>query len=736
MSDFFRNLVDGEETSKKPIIKKPWKIAIIDDEEDVHEITKLVLSGVTFQGASLEFLSAYSAEEGFELLKNNPDCAAVLLDVVMETDDAGLILAQRIRLELCYETIQIILRTGQPGYAPEQEIIVRYEINDYKNKTELTHDKLFTTIATSLRSYKQLSALAETKKGLCNVINASASLMREHSVHEFSCGVLTQINALFNLSAQGIFCVSQQTFEDTNENHNNKDNSYIIVATSGEYNYLYGKNINDINNISCITAKQALKEKQHINNDSITALYLSAPSNWEGVVVLEGVIDLKNSDKELLQHFCLNISLGLENAKLFTHLKRAVYFNPLTGLYNRQGLINYSDNIYNQSKDSITLFIIDVDCFNDLIENIGYIFGNKVLKAITSMLLNIFPNNAIVAHFHSDVFAVLLPDTEWDIKKLAKECSKPFVVEDSSMRLGVTLGEAHYNLNDEPFDIEKLIRNAESALRIGKEKRRGMGQAFQPLFEKEKFNRLDLMSDLRNGLIKKELFLQLQPKVSMITKDVVGYEALVRWQHPYKGLMAPNSFIPIAEQSGLYFEVDLYVFRKTLELIKEYPQIIKPISINISANSLHHNDFVEELKALVKEIPVDIRKLEIEITENALVRSDMAIRHLKELKRMGFILCLDDFGAGYSSLSYLLKLPLDIIKIDRTFINHITTDENALAVLKGMLQICEDLNKKVVVEGVETQEQVELLTKLNVDIAQGFFYFKPMMVEEIIIQAL
>lgn len=735
MSDFFLNLVDGKEEPATAISKKPWKIAIIDDEADVHEITKLVLSGVTFQGSSLEFLSAYSAQEGFELLKNNPDCAAVLLDVVMETDDAGLILAQRIRLELCYETIQIILRTGQPGYAPEQDIIVQYEINDYKNKTELTHDKLFTTIATSLRSYKQLSALAESKKGLCNVINASASLMREHSVHEFSSGVLTQINALFNLSAQGIFCVSQQTFEETHE-HSNKDNSYIIIAATGEYNYLYGKNIDDINDISCITAKQSLKEKQHITNNNITALYLSAPTNWEGVVVLEGVVDINNSDKELLQHFCLNISLGLENAKLFTHLNRAVYFDSLTDLYNRQGLIRYSSNIYNQSKDSITLFIIDIDCFNDLIENIGYIFGNKVLKAITSMLLGIFSNDAIVTRLHSDVFAVLLFDTQWNIKKLAKECSKPFIVEDSAMRLGVTLGEAHYNLHEETFDIEKLIRNAESALRIGKEKRRGMGQAFKPLFETEKFSRLDLMSDLRNGLIKKELFLQLQPKVSMLTKDIVGYEALVRWQHPYKGLMAPNSFIPIAEQSGLYFEVDLYVFRKTLEIIKEYPQIIKPISINISANSLHHNDFVEELKAIVKNIPVDIRKLEIEITENALVRSDMAIRHLKELKKMGFTICLDDFGAGYSSLSYLLKLPLDIIKIDRTFVNHITTDEKALAVLKGMLQICEDLNKKVVIEGVETQEQVELLTKLNVEIAQGFFYFKPMMVEDIIIQAL
>ena len=153
----------------------------------------------------------------------------------------------------------------------------------------------------------------------------------------------------------------------------------------------------------------------------------------------------------------------------------------------------------------------------------------------------------------------------------------------------------------------------------------------------------------------------------MATGDVVGYEALVRWQHPEKGLIPPNAFIPVVEQSGLYFELDMYVFRSALNIVKQYPQINKPISVNISANSLHHTDFIDELKVIIKEEKADLSNIELEITENALVRSDMAIQHLNSLKELGFILCLDDFGAGYSSLGYLLKLPLDVIKIDQCF---------------------------------------------------------------------
>jgi len=736
MSDFILNLIDDDE-EVEIVNSQCWKVAIIDDEASVHEVTILALSNTTIQGRKLEFISAYTGEEGFTLLQNNPDCAVVLLDVVMESSDAGLLLAQRIRTELKQANLQIILRTGQPGYAPEEDIISKYEINDYKTKSELTRDKLFTSLATSIRSYSHLQALEGSKEGLKNVINASATLMKERSINEFASGVLQQINALFHLSAQGIFCVSQKPLQGPNDFSSNKSNAFLVVATTQAYEYMYGKDISDVSaTVASTIAQKALSHKEHVLENNFTALYLSTPSQWQGVVVIEGGLNLSDVDEELLKVFCLNIAVGLENAKFFSHLNRSAYYDSVTDLFNREGLVQFSGFIKKQAKSTINLYIIDIDYFHDITDSLGFEFANDVLIAMTSILKRIFHQNASIARLHSDVFAVLVADSQLSLKSLINECSRPFILEGNSMRLGVSLGEAHTDTAEEGFDIEKLFRHAKMALKVAKESKRGMAQAFEPQFEKDTQSRRTVLAEFRNALIQQELFLMLQPKASMSTGEVVGYEALVRWQHPEKGLIPPNAFIPIVEQAGLYFELDMYVFRSSLNIIKQYPQINKPVSVNISANSLHHHEFIDELKVIIKEENADLTNIELEITENALVRSDMAIQHLNALKALGFTLCLDDFGAGYSSLAYLVKLPLDVIKIDRAFISYITEDKNSLVLLKGMLQICNDLNKKVVLEGVETQEQVDLLTQYDVDVAQGFFYFRPMPIDEILLKAL
>ena len=739
MSDFILNIIDDEQEGSTPqeISSDTWKIAIIDDEIDVHEVTKLALRDAVILNKKLHFIHAYSGEEGFELLKNNPDCAVVLLDVVMENDQAGLDVVQKVRGESSLDNLQIILRTGQPGYAPEEKIIIDYEINDYKTKNELTREKLFTCLATGLRSYQHLKTLADSKQGLRNVIDASADLLKERSVNDFSSGVLQQINALFNLNSHGIFCVSQWPLSGPIELERSNNNAYVIVAASKKYSDFYGKDIEKVTeNEASSLAQKALTEKRHLVEHNISAIYLSTPSHWEGVVVMEGSLDFDKVDEELLKVFCINIALGLENAKFFTHLNRAAYVDELTGLFNRSGLIAQVKKAHHLAQKSMSLYIVDIDYFHEIIESLGYDFGNEVLQAMTSTLNRVFSKEAFIARLHSDVFAVLVPDSEWQVNTLAKECSKPFIINNNSIRMGVTLGEASCQLSTGIADVEQLLRHAEIALKVAKENKRGMGQIFEPKFENDKRNRLDMLADLRKGLSQEELFLVLQPKVSMKSNEVVGYEALIRWQHPTKGVVPPNAFIPIAEQSGLYFDLDLYVANQAIKLLEKYPEINKPISINISANSLNHLDFLEELAAITNLHPQAVERLEIEITENALVRSDTAIQHLNDLKEMGFTLCLDDFGAGYSSLAYLLKLPLDIIKIDRSFVHYLATDEKSRAVLKGMLDICKNLNKKVVVEGVEDQDQVDILIAENVDVAQGFFYFKPMPINEILLKAL
>lgn len=737
MSDLLINIVD--DSAEKAIKDEQrddlgsWKVAIIDDEDAVHQVTKLALADVIINERKLEFISAYSGEEGFKLLQQHPDCAVVLLDVVMEQADSGLKLADRIRSELMQNNLQIILRTGQPGYAPEEDVIARYEINDYKTKSELTHNKLYTSIATAIRSYVHLCSLEESKEGLRHVIRASANLMKERSVHEFANGVLKQINAMFNLRAQGIFCVSQRPQKGPEELSSDQHNAFQIVATSQQYTAIHGKNLQDIDDsLETQLVESALSQKQHIFGSDYSALYLSTPSQWEGVIVTKGNLDPEVIDQEILKVFCMNISLGLENAKFFSHLNEAAYTDNLTGLYSRTGLIEHAQQSYQGCEDKLTLFIVDIDYFHEIIDSLGYDFGSEVLKKMAFQLRQSFVSEAIIARLHTDVFAIALPDSKLDIKAVSKICSKPLIVEGNSIRLGVTLGEAHEHAGQYKLNADELLRHAEIALKVAKEEHRGAGKCFEPQFEQDKRSRLDMLADFRNGLAQHELFLVLQPKVAVHHQRIVGYEALIRWQHPQKGLIPPVAFIPIVEHSGLYFELDLYVFKQALMLLNNHPEIDQPVSINISANSLHHHDFISELKKLMAQYDVDIARIEIEITENALIRSDMAILHLRALKALGFVLCLDDFGAGYSSLAYLAKLPLDVIKIDRSFVSSIDHSDSALAILKGMLQICQQLNKRIVVEGVETAEQLSLIKSLGVEVVQGFYFYKPMHLEQVL----
>ncbi|MCK5831347.1 MAG: EAL domain-containing protein [Methylococcales bacterium] len=734
MNNLFLKIVDDKETNQAIKQKNhDWKVAIIDDDKSVHDATKLALSGIQIQGGNLEFISAFSGEEGFQLLKKHSDCAVVLLDVVMESPKAGLELAYRIRQELRLENIQIIIRAGQPSYVIEEDIISQYKINDYKTKNELTRDKLFITIATAIRSFKHLSVLNESRKGLRKVIKASASLMKERSLHEFSNGVLQQINVLFNLDSLGIIVVSQQPLKGSYAFNKNEIIVYQAIAVTEKYKKNFGKTIEEFTpDINRQVMKKALLLKRHVIEDNVTVLYFETPSLWNGIIMIEGVLLLKEIDKEILKIFCLNIALGLENAKYFSQINHDAYYDSLTGLYNRTGFLEYSKELLKQTINTLTVFVIDIDFFHDINESHGFDYGNGILGAVSATLKTIFPRPGVIARIYTDVFAIALADTQWQLKTLIQALSVPFVVENNPIRLGLTMGASSCKVSQKKIDIDLLLCHAKIALKEAKENNRGAGQEFQPEDEKKAINRRSILSELRIGILNNELFLMLQPKVSISKKQIVGYEALIRWDHPTKGLIPPNDFIPIAEKSGIYFDIDMYVFRKTLDIIEKYPQITHPISVNISVNSLHHINFVDELKNIMLETKIDIHRIELEVTEHAIVRSEMAIKHLKALRKMGFVLCLDDFGSGYSSLCYLLKLPLDVIKIDSTFVNSITDNPDALAVLKGMLQICQDLNKKVVVEGVETQQQIDLLIQLNIDVIQGFFYYKPMRIDDVI----
>jgi signal transduction histidine kinase/CheY-like chemotaxis protein len=292
-----------------------WKIAVIDDDQAVHEGTRFALSDYSLNGQKLEILSAYSGAEGRELLRSHPDIAAVLLDVIMETDAAGLDLVDFIRNELKNETVRIILRTGQPGQAPERRVIVDYDINDYKAKTELTADKLFTSLTAALRSYQQLERMVQTRRGLEIIIDAASTLYDFKSMQRLAEGVLTQLASLLNIDCAGILVLRDGS--DHGE-------AFSVLAGSGIYSrYVGGHGPASLGGDLLRTVEAAFQRRKHDFADHRSVLYVRTGSGREVVVLIESARELSDTDRSLIEIFGSRLSIAFDNVILYQQLQEA-----------------------------------------------------------------------------------------------------------------------------------------------------------------------------------------------------------------------------------------------------------------------------------------------------------------------------------------------------------------------------------------------------------------------------
>jgi signal transduction histidine kinase len=310
------HLIDDSGTAPETSSARKWKIAVIDDDAAVHEGTRFALSDYNLNGQTLEILSAYSAAEGRTLMRAHPDIAAVLLDVIMETDAAGLDLVEYIRNEIKNETVRIILRTGQPGQAPERRVIVQYDINDYKAKTELTADKLFTSLTAALRSYQQLERMVQTRRGLEIIIDAASTLYDFKSMQRLAEGVLTQIASLLNVDCAGILVLR--------DDGNAASDDFSVLAGSGCYSRFIGsagsKSLDpDLRSM----VEAAFRRRKHEFVDQRTVLYIRTGSGREVVVLLQAERQLSETDRSLVEIFGSRLSIAFDNVILYQQLNEA-----------------------------------------------------------------------------------------------------------------------------------------------------------------------------------------------------------------------------------------------------------------------------------------------------------------------------------------------------------------------------------------------------------------------------
>jgi signal transduction histidine kinase len=309
------HLIEDSGPAAEESTARRWKIAVIDDDHAVHEGTRFALSDYSLNGQGLEILSAYSAAEGQTLMRAHPDIAAVLLDVIMETDAAGLDLVEFIRNELHNETVRIILRTGQPGQAPERRVIVDYDINDYKAKTELTADKLFTSLTAALRSYQQLERMVQTRRGLEIIIDAASTLYDFKSMQRLAEGVLTQIASLLNVDCAGILVLRDSGV---------KGDDFAVLAGSGCYSRFIGTpGPQGLDPDLRQMVEDAFRRRKHDFADQRTVLYVRTGSGREVVVLLQAEHQLSETDRSLVEIFGSRLSIAFDNVILYQQLHEA-----------------------------------------------------------------------------------------------------------------------------------------------------------------------------------------------------------------------------------------------------------------------------------------------------------------------------------------------------------------------------------------------------------------------------
>lgn len=305
-------LFNDESIEDTPALDSNWKVMIVDDEAEVHAVTKLALSNFQFQNRRLEFISAYSAEQAKKAIIDHPDTAVILLDVVMETDDAGLQVVDFIRNHIQNHFVRVILRTGQPGQAPERQVIINYDINDYKSKTELTAQKLFTVIMSSLRSYRDIMALEKNRVGLETVIQASANLFSNHSMESFIQGLLKQLISIITCSNEAMYITSLVADDEVG------NGELIIVAGQGEFSGDEGRKLFDVVNPQIKSSfEQAIGDKSIIYGQGYVVAYCQSRTSRGALLYIANIAEtLSETDKHLIELFTQNVQIAFDNVLL------------------------------------------------------------------------------------------------------------------------------------------------------------------------------------------------------------------------------------------------------------------------------------------------------------------------------------------------------------------------------------------------------------------------------------
>jgi diguanylate cyclase (GGDEF)-like protein len=415
-------------------------------------------------------------------------------------------------------------------------------------------------------------------------------------------------------------------------------------------------------------------------------------------------------------------------------LQYLAYHDELTGLPNKNLLIDrISQSIKISSRDSqqMAILFLDLDRFKTINDSLGHIIGDKLLKEVASRLISALRNHDTISRNGGDEFVVVLEKLKShneavSIAKKVIEClTLPFEIESHTIHIGASVGISVY-----PFDGEMpliLLRNADTAMYRAKQAGGKQLQFYDASMSNQLRDRLELENELHRALENNEFYMVYQPQVSASTGMTIGAESLIRWNNPAHGEVAPDRFVPLLEDTGLIYSVGQWIVKEVIKFVQTQNRNEVKFSINLSALQCSNSDFADYVESQLEKYNVPAHRIEFEITESLLIHDFNKTKvFLDKLHTLGCTIALDDFGTGYTSMSYLSRLPIDVVKIDKSLIRNISENENLKSIVTAIVTMSQSLGLKNVFEGIETEDELAEIKKLNGEIIQGYIFSKPL----------
>ncbi len=695
----------------------PWRVLVVDDDQDVHRATELAMQGLQVEGHSLHFLHADSAASARELLADERDIAVALLDVVMESEDAGLQLVRFLRGQHAFDATRIVLRTGQPGYAPEIETVRSLDINDYKTKSELTRTRLYTVLTSAIRSYKQIGQLQRAQQGLARIVESINELHQVRTLQRFAEGALENVCLLFEELPQGLVVV---------HHHEDPPEQARVVAALGPFAGLLGSTLRMVKQDDVRASVLACIETGQMRCGRTVNLSFKLAN--ERVLVLHAHLEHTPAPEmqPLLQTLNSALTVGFDNVALYGQLLDHAYNDQLLQLPNRNRFIELLEQ-HLRNPEGLTLALVDLDDFSDINDAFGHRFGDQVLQAVAERLAERLGQRGEIARISADTFGLMGPESIISAESISAAFDAPFVVAGERLQLSATTGLVR--LVESSAIGSELLLDAHIALKRAKLMQRGAAQYFSAAMGVDARERFKLLKGLRASFEARRLFVVYQPQVDLATRQPLAVEALLRWRTEEGLFVPPDQFIPLAEQSGLIIAIGEFVLRTACQQIQRLrdlgPSELR-IAVNISMAQFRHPGFVDIVRAALRDAGLPGSALELEITESmAMEDLDMVLAVLASIRAIGATVAIDDFGTGFSSLSQLRQLQVERLKIDRSFITE--AGSSAASSIAGMvINLGRTLGMRVLAEGIETEEQALALAAMGCHEGQGYHFARPM----------